>query len=48
MPFLARDELLAGNVVEGPAVIDDELGTILVPPGARAVVDDHATITIRW
>jgi N-methylhydantoinase A len=48
MPFLARDELLAGNVVEGPAVIDDELGTILVPPGARAVVDDHATITISW
>ena len=48
MPFLARAELLAGNVVEGPAVIDDELGTILVPPGARAVVDEHATITIRW
>ena len=48
MPFIARAELLAGNVVEGPAVVDDELGTILVPPGARAVVDEHATITIRW
>jgi N-methylhydantoinase A len=47
-PFLARGELLAGNVIEGPAVIDDELGTILVPPGAHAEVDDHATITIRW
>lgn len=46
--FVARGELLAGNVIAGPAVIDDELGTILVPPGARADVDDHATITIRW
>lgn len=47
-PFLARAELLAGNVIEGPAVIDDELGTILVPPATRAVVDEHATITIGW
>jgi N-methylhydantoinase A len=48
MPFMLRGALLAGSAIEGPAVIDDELGTILVPPGATATVDTHATITIRW
>lgn len=47
-PFLSRARLMAGNVVEGPAVIDDELGTIVIPPGAQLQVDDYATITIRW
>jgi N-methylhydantoinase A len=48
VPFYARAELRAGNRIDGPAVIDDELGTILVSPGCTATVDDHATITIRW
>ncbi|GGJ60488.1 hydantoinase/oxoprolinase family protein [Streptomyces brasiliensis] len=48
VPFFARSELLAGNRIDGPAVIDDELGTILVEPGCQAHVDAHATITIQW
>lgn len=48
VPFIDREELLAGNVIAGPAIIDDRLGTILVNPGCTAAVDEHATITIKW
>ncbi len=47
-PFYLRQELLAGNLLEGPAIIDDELGTVLLPAGSRARVDDHGTLLIDW
>jgi N-methylhydantoinase A len=47
-PFYLRQELRAGNVLNGPAVIDDELGTVLLPGGSRARVDDHGTLLIDW
>jgi N-methylhydantoinase A len=48
VPFYRRALLRAGNVVDGPAGVDDELGTILVPPDTHACVDAHGTLVIRW
>jgi N-methylhydantoinase A len=42
-----RSKLKKGDVVQGPAVIDDQLGTIVVNPGAEARVEDHGTIRIK-
>ena len=39
VPFYDRAALCAGNVVPGPAVVDDGLATILIPPGATGRVD---------
>jgi N-methylhydantoinase A len=48
VPFISRAELRSGNEFTGPAVIDDELGTILVPPDCTVSVDQNATIRIDW
>ena len=39
-PVLRPRQLREGDVVEGPAVIDDHLGTIVVNPGAVARVGE--------
>jgi N-methylhydantoinase A len=44
--FFRRDRLLAGNKIEGPAVIEDEMTTILIPAGARSSVDEYGSIRI--
>jgi N-methylhydantoinase A len=44
--FFARDALLAGNRIEGPAVIEDEMTTIAVPGDAVAGVDDFGNVRI--
>jgi len=46
-PVYDRDKLLAGSVVNGPAVIEQLDSTILVPPGLKAEVDTSLTITIH-
>ena len=46
-PVYDRDKLLAGSVVNGPAVIEQLDSTILVPPGLKAEVDTSLTITIQ-
>jgi N-methylhydantoinase A/acetophenone carboxylase len=33
--------LQPGNVVQGPAVIDAELTTVVIPPGQHFSVDQH-------
>ena len=40
-PVLARERLLAGNAIEGPAVIEEVSATTVLYPGDRARV--HAT-----
>ena len=45
-PFYRRQALLAGNRISGPAVIDDGLATVLVPPGAAAAIDEHGNVHI--
>jgi N-methylhydantoinase A len=43
-PIYERERLLAGNVVSGPAVIEQADSTILVPPSFKALVDPHGRL----
>jgi N-methylhydantoinase A len=45
-PFYVRDRLLAGNRIEGPAVIEDPMTTILVPQGCVARIDEYGNVRI--
>jgi N-methylhydantoinase A len=47
VPLYARDELRAGNIVAGPAVIEQYDTTALVLPGEEAVVDEYLMIVTR-
>lgn len=42
-----RAHLLPGDVIDGPAVIEQLDSTTLVPPGLKAEVDDYLTIIMR-
>ncbi len=42
-----RMHLAPGDVVEGPAIIEQLDSTTLVPPGIKAEVDDYLTIIMR-
>jgi N-methylhydantoinase A/oxoprolinase/acetone carboxylase beta subunit len=46
MPFgiYDMDHLQAGNVVAGPAVIEDPATTLIIPPGHQARFDEHRFI----
>jgi len=46
-PFYDRALLLAGNVIEGPAVIEQLDSTTVLPPGATATVRGDGTIVIE-
>lgn len=41
-----RDILCAGNVIEGPAVIEELTSTTLLPPGSCARVDEYGNLRI--
>jgi len=40
-PIYQFEQLQAGNVVTGPAVVEAELTTIVVPPGQKFAIDPH-------
>ena len=42
-----RAQLAPGDVIEGPAIIEQLDSTTLVPPGIKAEVDDYRTIVMR-
>jgi N-methylhydantoinase A len=42
-----RRELLAGNVVHGPAVIEEPASSTLLGPGDRAEVNDFGHLVIE-
>ena len=44
--ILERERLLAGNVVEGPAIIEESSSTTLIHPGMTAKVDPYGSILI--
>jgi N-methylhydantoinase A len=46
IPFYHRNALRAGNRIEGPAVVDDGLSTILVTPDSTASVDAYGNVII--
>ena len=41
-----REELLAGMVVEGPAIVEEETATTVVPPGATLRMDELGSLTL--
>jgi N-methylhydantoinase A len=45
-PFYDRMRLLAGNVISGPAVIEQLDSTTVLPPGVTAAVRADGTIVI--
>jgi N-methylhydantoinase A/acetone carboxylase, beta subunit len=48
-PVFLLDKLGVGDVVEGPAMIIDDTQTIVVVPGAKAVLTSkHLYITLEW
>jgi len=46
-PIYDRDNLHAGAVIEGPAIIEQLDSTVLVPPGLKAEVDPWHTIVMH-
>src|SRR5262249_27069932 len=44
---LDRAKLLRGNVIEGPAIIEEHDASTLVHPGWTATVDEHANLVLR-
>jgi N-methylhydantoinase A len=42
-----RTRLAAGDTIAGPAVVEQLDSTTLLPPGCRAVVDEHANLRIE-
>jgi N-methylhydantoinase A len=46
VPFFDRSKLYAGNVVEGPAVIEEIDSTILIHPGMNGRVDRYGNVII--
>ncbi|MBU1626737.1 hydantoinase/oxoprolinase family protein [bacterium] len=43
-----REKLEYGNIIEGPAVIEETISSTLVPPKARATIDKYFNIIIDW
>ncbi|WP_158971316.1 hydantoinase/oxoprolinase family protein [Chachezhania sediminis] len=46
-PVLERAALCAGEVQEGPAIVEDEWSTIVIPPGDRFHADSHGHVHIE-
>jgi N-methylhydantoinase A len=43
----ARDELRAGNLIEGPALVEEHASTTVLLPGDRLRVDEHGNLVIE-
>ncbi len=48
VPCYSRAQLLADNVIDGPALIDDEMTTIIVPPRSVARIDSFGNVRITF
>lgn len=46
-PTFARDALLAGNVIDGPALIEEHASTTVLMPGDRVTVDPFGDLVIE-
>jgi len=44
---LDRTKLLSGNVIAGPAIIEEHDASTLVHPGWEAAVDQHGNLLLR-
>jgi N-methylhydantoinase A len=46
-PVYARTELLAGNTMIGPCLVEEHATTTVIPPGAELVVDNYGNLLIN-
>jgi len=46
-PLYDREKLLAGNHIEGPAVVEQMDATTLLVPGATATVDPYLNLLLE-
>ena len=46
-PTYRRAELLSGNRISGPALVEEHASTTVLMPGDRMTVDDYGNLTIR-
>lgn len=46
-PFFRREKLLAGNRIEGPAVIVEYSSTTVIPPESTATVDPYGNLIVE-
>ncbi|MEO2082811.1 MAG: hydantoinase/oxoprolinase family protein, partial [Desulfurobacteriaceae bacterium] len=46
-PFFRREKLLAGNRIEGPAVIAEYSSTTVIPPESTATVDPYGNLIVE-
>ncbi len=44
---LDRTKLLSGNVIAGPAIVEEHDASTLVHPGWEAAVDEHGNLRLR-
>jgi N-methylhydantoinase A len=47
VPVLDRRRLAAGTGIAGPAIVEEAMSTLLIPPGARAMVEAGGNIAIH-
>ena len=45
-PVYDRYALSAGRTIEGPAIVEERESTTVLPPGARATVDEYANLIV--
>jgi len=36
------DKLMSGNILEGPCIVEERMTNVIIPPGAKMLVDDYA------
>jgi N-methylhydantoinase A len=46
VPVYERFALATGDVIEGPAIVEEASSTLIVPPNARAVTDASGNIVV--
>jgi N-methylhydantoinase A/oxoprolinase/acetone carboxylase beta subunit len=46
-PILGVEDTAGGGTVEGPAIVEGASTTILVPPGARGVIDPSGDMVLE-
>ena len=47
-PVYAREDLRPGQTIEGPALILESIGTVVVDPDFRARVDPYDNLLLKW
>lgn len=47
-PVYERQELGAGQELEGPAIVEEAGSTTVLPPGVGATVDEWGSLLARW